>query len=81
MCMRGIKGYISSLVSESIFGPHPFTSPPPLFFKTRKTIYWKDLGVFTGFKEELNAQDSGREGTRLVLGGSAARIHGDPEIS
>ena len=37
------------------------------------------MGVFTEFKEELNARDSGREGARLVLAGSAARIHGDAE--
>lgn len=39
------------------------------------------MGVFTEFKEELNAQDSEREGARLVLGGLAGRIHGHPENS
>ena len=37
--------------------------------------------VYSEFKEELNARNLGRVGTRLVLGGSAARIHGDAENS
>lgn len=64
-----------SLIFESIFGPHPFTLTP-LFYLTRKTIYQKDLGVFTEFKEELSAWGLGREGARLVLEGLAAGLHG-----
>lgn len=72
---EGRKGYFSSLISESNFGSHPLLSYH-FFFKQGRQLIGRIWGVFIEFKEELTAQDSGREGTRLALWALAARVHG-----